>query len=56
MPGLEFIAVVTFEANGTAKHFFIFNVAVDLCILMALLSLCEAAAQLWRRRRGAQSP
>jgi peptidoglycan/LPS O-acetylase OafA/YrhL len=49
---LEFIVVVTFEANGTAKHFFIFNVAVDLCLLMALLSAGEAAGQLWRRRRG----
>jgi len=51
---LEFIAVVTFEANGTAKHFFIFNVAVDLCLLMALLSLGEAATQPWRRRRAAR--
>jgi hypothetical protein len=48
---VEFIAVVTFEANGTAKHFFIFNVAVDLCLLLFLLSLGEAFAQLWRRRR-----
>jgi len=47
---LELIVVVTFEANGTAKHFFIFNVAVDLCLLMTIISLGEAAAQLWRRR------
>jgi hypothetical protein len=47
---LEFIVAVTFEANGTAKHLFIFNVAVDLCLLMAALSLADAAAQLWRRR------
>lgn len=49
---LEFIVVVTFEANGTAKHFFIFNVAVDLCLVMAVVSVVEAAAQLWRRRSG----
>ncbi len=46
---LEFVATVTFEANGTAKHLFIFNVAVDICLLLALLSLADAAAQ--RRRR-----
>jgi hypothetical protein len=38
------------EANGTAKHLFIFNVAVDLCLLMAVLSLADACMRLWRRR------
>jgi hypothetical protein len=47
---LEFIVVVTFEGNGTAKHLFIFNVAVDLCLLMAALNLAEASTRLWRRR------
>jgi hypothetical protein len=50
---LELFATVTFEANGTAKHLFIFNVAVDICLLLALLSLGDAVAQLWRRRRSA---
>jgi hypothetical protein len=47
---LEFMVTVTFEANGTAKHLFIFNVAVDLCLLLAALSLADAAMRLWRRR------
>jgi hypothetical protein len=47
---LEFIATVTFEANGTAKHLFIFNVAVDICLLMAVLSLAEASLRPWRLR------
>ena len=50
---LEFIVTVTFEANGTAKHLFIFNVAVDLCVLMAVLSLAEASARLCLRRSAA---
>ncbi len=52
---LEFIVTVTFEANGTAKHLFIFNVAVDLCLLMAVLSLADAAIRPWRRRSQAAS-
>jgi hypothetical protein len=47
---LEFAVTVTFEANGTAKHLFLFNVAVDLCLLLAVLSAAEAAVALWRRR------
>ena len=47
---LEFMVSVTFEANGTAKHLFIFNVAVDLCLVLAMLSLGEACARLWRRK------
>jgi hypothetical protein len=46
---LEFVATVTFEANGTAKHLFIFNVAVDICLLLAVLGLADASARLWRR-------
>jgi len=47
----EFVATVTFEANGTARHLFLFNVAVDMCILLALLSVGDTATQLWRRYR-----
>jgi hypothetical protein len=32
----EFIITVTFEANGTAKHLFLFNVVVDLLVLMVI--------------------
>jgi hypothetical protein len=46
---LEFVVTVTFEANGTAKHLFIFNVAVDLCFLLALSSLLELAGRRWLR-------
>ena len=52
---LEFIVTVTFEANGTAKHLFIFNVAVDICLLMAVLSLADAASRVWRRRSATAS-
>jgi hypothetical protein len=51
---LEFFVTVTFEANGTAKHLFIFNVAVDLCLLLAVLGLADAAMRLWRRRSEAR--
>jgi hypothetical protein len=47
---LELVVVVTFEANGTTKHFFIFNAAVDLCLLMAILGLGESLAALRQRR------
>jgi len=52
---LEFVATVTFETNGTAKHLFIFNVAVDLCVLLAALSLADACMRRWRRRSEAVS-
>lgn len=47
---LEFIVSITFEANGTAKHLFIFNVAVDLCALLAVIGLAGAVVRLRRRR------
>ncbi len=47
---LEFIAVITFEANGTEKHFFIFNVLVDLVIVLSLLEIDDVVG-LWRQRR-----
>jgi hypothetical protein len=46
---LEFIVSVTFEANGTAKHLFIFNVAVDICLLLAALGVADAVSA-WRKR------
>jgi hypothetical protein len=48
---LEFLVTTTFEANGTAKHLFIFNVTVDLCLLLAVISLAGASMRLWRRLR-----
>lgn len=50
---LEFIAIVTFEANGTEKHFFIFNVLVDLLFVMSLLEI-DRVVGLWRDRRRPQ--
>lgn len=47
---LEFIAVVTFEANGTEKHFFIFNVLVDLVLLLAIAEV-EALVSAARSKR-----
>jgi hypothetical protein len=47
---LQFIAVVTFEANGTEKHFFIFNVLVDLVFVMSIVEI-DAVVAMWRRRR-----
>jgi hypothetical protein len=52
---LEFIVSVTFEANGTAKHLFIFNVAVDLCALLAAMGLAGSVVRVWRRRLEAGS-
>jgi hypothetical protein len=52
---IELLVTVTFEANGTAKHLFIFNVAVDICLLLAALDLADAALRLWRRRSEAVS-
>jgi hypothetical protein len=51
---LEFVAIVTFEANGTEKHFFVFNVLVDLVIAMAIIEV-DAVIALWRARRAAVS-
>lgn len=48
---LQFVAVATFEANGTEKHFFIFNVLVDLLIVMAILDV-SAATMRWRSGGG----
>lgn len=36
---LEYAAVITFEANGTAKHLFLFNVMTDLVGLLAVLDV-----------------
>lgn len=47
---LEFVVCTTFEANGTAKHLFIFNVAVDISLLLTLISLLEILAAARRRR------
>ncbi|MBV8757913.1 MAG: hypothetical protein JO257_11575 [Deltaproteobacteria bacterium] len=47
---LEFIAVVTFEANGTEKHFFIFNVLVDFVILLGVFELVVVARLLRQRQ------
>jgi len=44
---LEFVAIVTFEANGTEKHFFIFNVLVDLVLVTSLVEL-DRVVELWR--------
>jgi hypothetical protein len=40
---LEFIVVATFEANGPKKHFFIFNVLVDIVCLLAAVDLVVIA-------------
>jgi hypothetical protein len=47
---LEFIAIVTFEANGTEKHFFIFNVLVDLVVVMSIFDIADVVSA-WRARR-----
>jgi hypothetical protein len=47
---IELVVTVTFEANGTAKHLFVFNVAVDICLLMIVLGLADVARRMWRRR------
>jgi hypothetical protein len=47
---LQFVAVVTFEANGTEKHFFIFNVLADLLLLFAVLDLASLPSWLRARR------
>ena len=49
---LEFVAIVTFEANGTEKHFFIFNVLVDLVLVMSIFDIADVIAA-WRSRRAA---
>lgn len=53
---LELVVTVTFEANGTAKHLFLFNVAFDLCTLLALLALADAVVLLRQRYSGATTP
>lgn len=47
---LQFIAVVTFEANGTEKHFFIFNALVDFVLVLAVFGLATVARMIRRRR------
>ena len=47
---LQFLAVVTFEANGTEKHFFIFNVLVDLVLVLAIFELAQLASLVRARR------
>jgi hypothetical protein len=42
----EFVVSVTFETNGTAKHLFIFNVGVDITLLLALLGLVDVLARV----------
>jgi hypothetical protein len=45
----QYFVVVTFEANGTAKHFFIFNVLADLLCLLAFIDVVSVTrAQLAR--------
>ena len=46
---LQFIAVVTFEANGTEKHFFIFNVLVDVVIVLSVFEVARLAELWWSR-------
>lgn len=48
----EFIVTITFEANGNAKHLFIFNVIVWIVVLFALSDACDLLAN--RRRRPAE--
>jgi hypothetical protein len=44
------VAVITFEANGTDKHFFLFNVLADLLCLFATLDVVAVARHVWRTR------
>jgi hypothetical protein len=44
----EFFVTVTFEANGTAKHLFIFNVLVDLLLLLLLAELVDLLVDRWK--------
>jgi hypothetical protein len=46
---LQFLVVSMFEANGPKKHFFIFNVLVDLVCLLGVIDLCDLSA--WLRGR-----
>jgi hypothetical protein len=43
---LQYIIVVTFEANATAKHLFIFNVNVDVCLFLAILDIVALVVAL----------
>ena len=52
---LQLVAVITFEANGTEKHFFIFNVLVDFVLLLAGFELAALAALVRERWRLARS-
>ena len=47
---LQFVAVVTFEANGTEKHFFIFNALVDVAMVLAILDIARVAELWWSRK------
>jgi hypothetical protein len=47
----EFIVTITFEANGNAKHLFIFNVMVDAVLLFALADATDAVTAWAVRRR-----
>ena len=49
----EFIVTITFEANGNAKHLFIFNVIVWIVVMLALTDVVDAL--VIRRRRAPQS-
>jgi hypothetical protein len=50
---LQFVAVITFEANGTEKHFFVFNVLVDLVLVLAIFEVARLAGLVWERAWGA---
>jgi hypothetical protein len=39
----EFIVTITFEANGNAKHLFIFDVIIYLLVILAVADLAELA-------------